>query len=225
MVRSITSIPFRAAIVVASFGIVTLLGTRAQTTAISPVRSETNPGASNAPAEKLRLAGIPNAGKISDVLLRGAQPSEKGFAQLKKLGVTTIVNLRDESREVVWERKVTESLGLRYVNIPVRGWSPPFDNQVAQFLKLFHDTAGQRIFVHCYYGDDRTGVMVATYRIAQQDWTADQAVKEMYFFGFHHSLYPNMKSYVRRFPANFANESVFSALRATHAPSAEAKKP
>jgi tyrosine-protein phosphatase SIW14 len=48
--------------------------------------------------------------------------------------------------------------------------------------------------VHCYYGEDRTGVMVATYRIAQQNWTPEQAAAEMNSFGFHYHLYPGMKS-------------------------------
>jgi protein tyrosine/serine phosphatase len=174
-------------------------------------------------AQRLKLSGVPNAGKISDALLRGAQPTRNGFAELKNLGVTTIVNLRQTGDGVEWERKLAESLGLHFVNIPVSGWSAPSDAQVAQFLKLFHDAAGQRVFVHCYYGDDRTGTMVATYRIAQQHWTADQAIQEMYTFGFHYYLYPNMESYVRNFPANFAAGSAFSLLRAV--PTPEAKQP
>lgn len=183
------------------------------------------PSLRNAPADKLKLAGVPNAAQISDALSRGAQPSAQGFGELKKLGVTTIVNLREQGQEVEWERKVAESLGIRYLNIPVRGWLPPSDAQVAQFLKLFHEAPGQRVFVHCQYGEDRTGVMVATYRIAQQNWTVDQAVNEMYAFGFHYYLYPAMKSYVRQFPANFAVESVFSSLHVVPAQIPAAKQP
>jgi tyrosine-protein phosphatase SIW14 len=99
----------------------------------------------------------------------------------------------------------------------VLGWSAPTDAQVAQFLKLFKDDPQQRVFVHCYYGEDRSGVMVAAYRIAQQNWTADQAVDEMYSFGFHYHLYPGMKSYVREFPAKFAVDPVFAPLHASPA--------
>src|SRR5258708_25664368 len=55
--------------------------------------------------------------------------------------------------------------------------------------------------------------MVAAYRIAQQNWTADQAIAEMYSFGFHYHLYPGMKSYVREFPASFAGDPIFAPLR------------
>jgi protein tyrosine/serine phosphatase len=98
------------------------------------------------------------------------------------------------------------------VNIPVLGWSPPGNAQVAEFLKLFQQDPTQKIFVHCYYGEDRTGVMVAAYRIAQQNWTADQAVSEMYSFGFHYHLYRAMRSYVRKFPATYGADPIFAAL-------------
>src|SRR4029077_6644088 len=72
------------------------------------------PGNPSALAQKIALAGVPNAGKINDFLLRGAQPSNQGLAELKKLGVTPVVNLRGWSHEVESERKQAESLGLRY---------------------------------------------------------------------------------------------------------------
>jgi tyrosine-protein phosphatase SIW14 len=164
-------------------------------------------------AERLNLAGIHNVGKVSDVLFRGAQPSQQGFAELKKLGVTTVVDLRGNSGPVAWERGQVESLGMRFVNIPVGGMSNPTDAQVAQFLKLFRNDPQQKVFVHCYYGEDRTGVMVAAYRIAQQNWTADRAIGEMNSFGFHSRWHPGMRTYVQRFPTNFAAQSAFAEFR------------
>ena len=166
-----------------------------------------------APAEKLKIAGVPNAGKISETLLRGAQPSEQGLVELKKLGVTTIVDLRGNRGPVARERAQAESLGMRFIDIPVSGWSAPANAQVAEFLRLFQQDPTQKIFVHCYFGSDRTGVMVAAYRMTQQNWTADQAVEEMYSFGFHYRWYPGMKSYVRRFPATFAGDHAFAPLQ------------
>ena len=193
--------------------------------AVNPVaRAQINASASQpeiaktsfgAPAEKLNLAGIPRAGKVSDVLYRGAQPSPEGLAELKKLGITTVVDLRGNRGPVASERRVVESLGMRFIDIPVPGSSPPTNVQVAEFLKLFKADPEQKIFVHCYLGEDRSGVMVAAYRIAQQNWTVDQAFTEMLSFGFHNHLYPAMKSYVRNFPANFYSELVFAPLRPT----------
>lgn len=166
-----------------------------------------------APAEKLKIAGVPNAGKISDAMFRGAQPSAQGLAELKKLGVTTIVDLRGNRSRVARERAQAEALGLRFVDIPMSGWSTPSTAQVAQFLKLVQSDPAQKVFVHCYYGADRTGVMIATYRIAQQNWTPDQAITEMYSFGFHYHWHPSMRDYVRGFPAKLSADSGFASLR------------
>ena len=185
---------------------------RAQIVSDAPSQPGIARASFGAPAEKLKLEGVPNAGKISDALMRGAQPSEQGLAELKKLGVTTVVDLRGNRGPVMWERAEVEALGMRFVDIPVNGWSAPSNAQVAEFLKLFRDDPKQKIFVHCYFGQDRSGVMVAAYRIAQQNWTAEQAMAEMYSFGFHNHLYPSMKSYVRRFPATFGADPAFVPL-------------
>src|SRR5260370_8636541 len=103
----------------------------------------------SAQGQKLHLAGIPNAGKVTDVLYRGAQPKEVGLSELKMLGITTIVDLRGEDREkVAWERKRTESLGMRFVHIPVSGWAPPTPQHVAQFLSLLPPQPTQNISLH-----------------------------------------------------------------------------
>jgi len=191
----------------------------AQITTSAPAPPAIARASFGAPAEKLKIAGVPNAGKISEALLRGAQPSPQGLVELKKLGVTTIVDLRGNRGPVARERAQAESLGMRFIDIPVSGWSPPANAQVAEFLKLFQQDPTQKVFVHCYFGRDRTGVMVAAYRMAQQNWTPDQAIEEMYSFGFHYHWYPAMKSYVRKFPATFAGDHTFAPLQpATSAP-------
>jgi protein tyrosine/serine phosphatase len=153
-------------------------------------------------AEKLRIAGVPNSGKINDHLYRGAQPRDPGLVELKKLGITTIVDLRGEDPEKFgWEEKKAESLGIRFVHIPVPGWSPPTNDQVAQFLSIFRDNPQEKVFVHCHYGDDRTGVFVASYRMAFEKLPADQALKEMYHFGFNGVWHPSMAAFVKDFPS------------------------
>jgi tyrosine-protein phosphatase SIW14 len=169
--------------------------------------------------EKLRVPAIPNSGKINEHLYRGAQPKTQGLAELKKLGITTIVDLRGEDREkVLWERRQAESLGIRFVNIPVSGWAPPTNEQVLQFLSYLRDDPTQKIFVHCRYGDDRTGVFIATYRMAIEKWPAEQALKEMYFFGFNGFWHPSMITFVREFPARLNSAPALAPLRTPPSP-------
>jgi protein tyrosine/serine phosphatase len=152
--------------------------------------------------DKLRIEGVPNSGRINDHLFRGAQPRDPGLVELKKLGITTIVNLRQEDpSKISWEEKRAESLGIRFVHIAVNGWSAPTNEQVAQFLSIFRDNPQEKVFVHCHYGDDRTGVFVASYRMAYEKLPADQALKEMYFFGYNGRWHPAMTAFVRDFPS------------------------
>src|SRR5476651_605641 len=46
-------------------------------------------------AETDRPKGLPNFGRVSDSLFRGAQPTSNGFGALHNMGVSIIVNFRD----------------------------------------------------------------------------------------------------------------------------------
>ena len=180
----------------------------------SPSQAVLPPIAHSAYGEKLRIAGVPNAGKINDRLYRGAQPRDPGLRQLKKLGITTIVDLRAEDQEKSnWEEKTAKSLGIHFVRIPVGNWSPPTNEQVAQFLSIFRDSPQEKVFVHCHYGDDRTGVFVAAYRMALEKLPAEQALKEMYFFGFNGFWHPSMISFVREFPTRLASSPALAPFK------------
>src|ERR1700736_1688854 len=168
---------------------------------------------SSAYGEKLKIRGVPNPGKINDGLYRGAQPNEQGLAELKKLGITTIVDLRAEDRgKSEWERQQAEKLGMKFVHIPIAGFAAPTNEEVAQFLSLFSDPQ-QKIFVHCLLGEDRTGVFVATYRMSVQKWPVTQALREMYNFGFNGFWHPAMKAFVRDFPARLTSAPAFASLQ------------
>jgi tyrosine-protein phosphatase SIW14 len=156
----------------------------------------------SARAEKIHVDGIPNTGKINDHLYRGAQPNFSAFAELKKMGVTTVVNLRlEHDADIATERRQAESFGLRFVHIPVGGFSAPSNAQIIQFLSIFRDHPTETVFVHCHYGEDRTGVFIASYRMAFEHWPYEQAANEMNSFGFNGHWQPEMKAFVRDFPA------------------------
>jgi protein tyrosine/serine phosphatase len=166
-------------------------------------------------AEKIRIAGIPNAGKVTEQLYRGAQPHLQSLTLLKRMGITTIVDLRSEDagmRDL--EKKQANRLGIRFVSIPVGGWSNPTNDEIAQFLSLFDGES--KVFVHCRLGKDRAGVFVATYRIAIQKWTAEQAINEMYDFGFNGFWHPGMLSFVRNFPARLSSVFALAASGPTN---------
>jgi tyrosine-protein phosphatase SIW14 len=165
-------------------------------------------------AEKIHIPGISDAGRVNAFLYRGTQPTDEGVKQLKKLGIDTIVDLRSERRNTMEkERKLAESLGMRLVHIPGNGWSPPRDEQIAQFFSLVRERPRRKIFVHCWLGSDRSGVFLATYRIAFDGWTPEQALQEMRSFHFKGFWHPAMKAYIRNFPERLASSPALASFR------------
>jgi tyrosine-protein phosphatase SIW14 len=178
--------------------------------------SEIIPASEKSPrfAKKIHLDGVKDAGKLNDHLYRGTQPNKKGMQALKDMGVTVIVDLRGEFRkESTKEKKQAESLGMKFVLIPGNGWSPPTDEQMAQFFAIIAHRPEHVVFVHCWLGGDRTGVFLAAYRIAFEHWTPQQALDEMHAFHFKGFWHPAMKSYVKGFPHRLATSPAFADYR------------
>ena len=120
---------------------------------------------------------IDNFGQMDERFFRGSRPGEKDYAALAQLGVKTIIDLTDNSRE--YEQPAVEKAGLRYVNIPMEDKSYPSIDQVNAFLKVVNDPATGKFFVHCAGGRHRTGVMGAVYRFNVDHWSLEQALAEM----------------------------------------------
>jgi tyrosine-protein phosphatase SIW14 len=167
---------------------------------------------------KSKLQGVANFGQVTPTLYRGAQPTNEGFASLAKLGINIVVDLRGSS---AGERRVVTGLGMRYVVIPWRCYSPR-DEVFARFLTLLRENPGKKVFVHCRLGDDRTGMEIAAYRMAEQGWTPEDAKKEMAVYGvnwFHRTICPRLGAYENEFPRRFETSPAFQSLRSDkHAP-------
>ena len=126
---------------------------------------------------------LPHVVQVDDGLYRGAQPSPDGMRQLAGMGIKTIVNLRQPSDQTKAEHRLAEELGMRWVSIPVLAWWHPSRTQIQQFLLVADDPAQRPVFVHCRYGRNRTGVMVAAYRIVHDGWAPGQALAEAHRLG------------------------------------------
>jgi len=127
---------------------------------------------------------LPNFQKVDDHVYRGAQPTDSGFKELAQLGIKTIVDLRDVGEHSqAEEEKIVTGLGMRYVSIPMHGLSTPKDDKVAAVQALFNDTTNGPVFVHCKRGADRTGMVVAVYRISHDQWDNKKALSEAKSYG------------------------------------------
>ena len=159
------------------------------------------------PAKRISIPGIPNAGKINEHLYRGAQPRLDELSELRKLGVTTVIDLRAESAHTAEEeRSRVEAMGMRFQYIPIGGFSNPSNSDLIRFFEVIRDSPTETVFVHCEFGRDRTGVMIAAYRIAFEHWSSDQALMEMMQFGFNSAWHPSMMTFVRNLPIRLQSD-------------------
>src|SRR5262245_17732265 len=154
---------------------------------------------------KFPTVKIKNFGQMDDRFYRGARPKDGDYAALAALGVHTIIDLTDNSRE--YEQPAVERAGLKYVNIPMEDKSYPSMEQVNALLKVVNDPSTGKFYVHCAGGRHRTGVMGAVYRFTHYHWNLDQAFAEMnqYEFGSgvgHGKQKDFVKDYWQKFQPN-----------------------
>ncbi len=122
---------------------------------------------------------IPRFHQVNDRVYRGGQPSDKDWAGLAKLGIKTVVDLRPSSEHsTVAEQRAVEAAGMHYINVPMHGVEAPSDENVAKVLALFNSDSDGPVFVHCRRGADRTGTVIACYRISHDHWQNPKALQE-----------------------------------------------
>jgi protein tyrosine phosphatase (PTP) superfamily phosphohydrolase (DUF442 family) len=144
-------------------------------------------------AQPVKLEGVPNLYRVSGELYRGDQPSPQGMRNLRNLGLKTILNLRSFHSD----RDEIGQTGLAYEHIYMKAWHPEAED-VVRFLKIVTDPKRAPVLVHCQYGADRTGTMIAVYRIAVQGWSKAEAIREMTEGGFgFHWIWSNLPQWVQ----------------------------
>jgi len=145
--------------------------------------------------------GLPNLYRVNASLYRSAQPSRAGFAFLESrpslaIGdppINTVVSLRALNDDF---SLVEGSSVLRLEQISFKTWHPE-DKDVVKFLRIATTPALLPVLVHCRHGSDRTGTMVAVYRIVVEGWSKAEATDEMINGGFgFHPMWKNLPRYI-----------------------------
>jgi len=139
---------------------------------------------------------LPNFHQVNAQLYRGAQPKKDGLKRLAQLGIRTVLNLREENGLSGREEGEARAAGLQYFNVPLRRTGRPADEQIERALAILNRPENQPVFVHCHLGADRTGMVIAIYRITRDGWTSERAKAEANQYGMH-PWEMGMKSYIR----------------------------
>ncbi|WP_054006060.1 fused DSP-PTPase phosphatase/NAD kinase-like protein [Cypionkella psychrotolerans] len=153
-------------------------------------------------AEPVDLAGAPNLYRVTPLIYRSAQPSAEGFRNLAKIGVKTVINLR---------RKVDDSplaqgtgLALIHIKITTRHVTDENGAKIVLALRALRDAQStDPVLLHCTHGADRTGMIIALWRMLYQGWSRAEALDELQQGGFgFHAVWINIPQYLRHVDLN-----------------------
>lgn len=142
---------------------------------------------------------LPNFTQVDTRVYRGAQPTSQGFQTLRDTyGVRMIINLRTLSpQDLEAARQEVTSAGLAFHHIPI-STTQPSEAHISELCNILSSEQGP-IFIHCFFGADRTGFSVALYRLSQ-GWTKERAIQEMVDggFGYHSFLSAGLRQTLDR---------------------------
>ncbi|SMO75180.1 Tyrosine phosphatase family protein [Chryseobacterium rhizoplanae] len=157
-------------------------------------------------AEKITGTPFNNLYKINDDIYRSEQPGSNGFNYFQQNHIVSILNLREFHKDNIGGTSYTGSL----YRVPMNGVIG-LNSEIINALRTIK-TAPKPIDIHCQYGSDRTGYTVAMYRIVFQNWSKDEAIKEMTQGGynFHWLTSGELVTYVRNVNIDYIKTQVFN---------------
>jgi protein tyrosine/serine phosphatase len=135
-----------------------------------------------------------NFHQVDAQIYRGGRPRSSAYPKFVDFGIRTILNL-EEKEYAESERAVVDELNLglppekqiQLVSIPIGPAEietkevPP--EHVKKIFEEIRD-AKRPIFIHCYHGKDRTGAIVAIYRMLMNQKSVSEAYDEAFHYGF-----------------------------------------
>jgi protein tyrosine/serine phosphatase len=165
--------------------------------------------ASPTQAQNVSAAELPHFSQVSEGIFRGARPSLQNFPLLTNYKVKTVIDLQggdaklpifgwvmddfepgEKPSMIAKERRLSHQLGMQFVNYPlssIKNVDAKEDLWIREALTVMSDPLNQPVFIHCEHGNDRTGLIIALYRVFVQGWSANEAHAEMMEMG-HGSL-------------------------------------
>lgn len=144
--------------------------------------------AQNSRLEKIQSSRFKRLYRLNDSVYRSEQPSRKGFEELKALGIKTSITFRRNKNDL----RKAKGTGLELVHIPLKTAELTEDDLVMALRAI--KAAKKPVLVHCWHGSDRTGAIMAAYRVVFENWSKKDAISELRRpeLGYHENWYPNV---------------------------------
>jgi len=114
--------------------------------------------------EKLSSSGMPTAEQMKEV-------AEAGVRVVINLALVTSQGALPE------EDKVVESLGMKYIHIPVE-WNNPTEQNLEDFFTAMDEHKDEKVLVHCQ-ANYRASSFVMLYRVLRLGWKKEDAIPVM----------------------------------------------
>jgi protein tyrosine/serine phosphatase len=117
--------------------------------------------------------------QVSEGIYRSGRPDQPGIQVLADTHFKTIIDLENDDQAIANERSWATAAGLTFISTPMSGTATPDATQVSDILARIANPANHPVLVHCQLGQDRTGVIIALYRVLYEGWQPKDAHDEM----------------------------------------------
>lgn len=159
---------------------------------IALVDAQINEKRDDAWSVKIENSYLNNFWKINDTIYRSEQPHKKDFVYLNNLGFRAVLNLRTCHTD----KKLINNFNIVEYNVKMKAGHFG-DKEIIESIKVIRDSP-KPLIVHCWHGSDRTGVVIAMFRIIYQNWTKEQALLELQNGGYgFHTVFSNIQEYIK----------------------------
>ena len=152
---------------------------------------------------------LKNLNRVTPQLFRSAQPDAAGMREIEKLGVRTVIDLRDLNDD----KDEARGTKLRLHRVKMDTWHIE-DEDIVRVLAMLRRKGDGPFLVHCHHGSDRTGVVCAVFRIVEQGWSREEAIRELKDGGFgFHSMWRNIPRYLAKVDVEKIRRGVDAAAK------------
>jgi protein-tyrosine phosphatase len=129
------------------------------------------------PPPPLGGVGVARFDRVSKDIYRSAQPSLRELIEVQqRYGIKSVLKLNRGSDPA--------PPGISVVNQPLDALSEPSHEQLEEILRAI-DQAPKPLLIHCTHGEDRTGLIVALYKMSRLGVPLETAYTDMMRRGFH----------------------------------------